>query len=419
MSKLDNIDLMKTLDKSKMHHLVTHLPEQIYFGYFESSVDLNNSDQSNEYENCGEVKGENLFGKHKFSNIIISGMGGSAISADIIKVLFSSFIPINIVKDYNFSTPSPGSLHKNGEKSPHINGVEQGEGVVDKIVNNKTLYIIISYSGNTEEAIECCKQALNETSNVIVITSGGKLKDIIEDFQSKSENNISYFDTFRMPSLIIVPSGLPPRAAIGYLFFAILRVLEKLNIVPDHSKEVKHLIPNLMKKAGPLCWATETKFNLAKSSAEVIFPKIPIIYSSSPFLAPVAYRWKCQFNENGKMPAFSNSIPELCHNEIEAYENENYSKNIIPIFLRTFSDKDVYQRLVNSFQSLLRKKNINYLEFYGDNHIQGADKISLLDIFTLIYLGDIISFYLGILNGVDPYTINNINYIKSKNFDEN
>ena len=406
MSKLDDIDFIKKLDKSDMHHLITHLPEQLFW-----SLDL-------------KINGEGF--ETNPSNVVICGMGGSAISGDIVKVLFGDKIPITVVKDYtvpsfvpNDTPPTVPSFVPND--TPHTVQTHL-------CCPSESLYIIVSYSGNTIEAIECLNQAMKITNNIVAITSGGKIKEIV---------NGKY-------PCIDLPAGFPPRAAIGYLFFSILKVLEAYQLIPGHTREIKHLIANLMRKAGPLCFKTEKEMNLAKSSAETIFPKIPIIYSSNPTLAPVAYRWKCQINENAKIPAFCNTFPEMFHNEIEAWEKKEFTERFIPIFLRSFHDKKNYSDMTRLFQSMLEKKNIDYLEFYGDtskpplcseasgggreentHFLHGMPCSSdeeraksgdhrLQDIFTLIYLGDMISFYLAILNNVDPTEINNINYLKNK-----
>ena len=345
MSSLNDIDLIKKYDKFDMHHLIIHLPEQI-LSYFD--------DINDDFKNTPLPH---------FNQILIFGMGGSAISGDIAEALLGSQIPIKIVKDYRNS-----------------------------FICENTLCIFISYSGNTKETIDNLLNVITKTKHIVAITSGGKIKDIVSP-----EHH-----------LLIIPSGLPARAAIGYLFFTLLKVLELYKIVPCHKEQIEVLIGNLMQKAAPLCFKTDTIKNLAKSSAESIYLKIPIIYASNHILSPVAYRWKCQINENAKLPAFNHNFPEMCHNEIEAYVSELFDGKFIPIILKSFSDDKMCSEKIKLFQSILDKRNIEYLEFYADGNTD------LINIFTLIYLGDIISFYLAILNNVDPTEIKYINYIKNK-----
>ena len=373
MSKLDDINLIKRLDKSDMHHLITHLPEQIYKAYFDFSI-------------CNlmfDIAGQSA-SYSKPTEMVLCGMGGSAIAGDITKAIFDDKIPITVVKNYTLPTVLEGC-------SP--------------------LYIIISYSGDTEETICCFKQAIKNTQNVIVITSGGIIKEMAKG----------------KCSIVELPKDLPARVAIGYLFFSILKVLEMYRIADNYSARIKHLVGNLMQKAGSLCVKMETEMNLAKSSALSIYPKIPLIYCSNPSLFPVAYRWKCQINENAKMPAFYNSIPELCHNEIESWTTKTYQDMFVPIFLRSFNDKKEHFEKGKVFKTMLESNKIDYLEFLGDSIIlpNSSDNLidpidyKIFDIFTLIYLGDVISFYLAILNNVDPSEIKNIEYIKKQLNKEN
>lgn len=349
MSKLNDINLIQSLDKSGMDHKIIHMPEHIYLSYTEPIIHQ-----------------PSLFSEFNFNEIkqiVICGMGGSAISADIAQVLYNRIMPITVVKDY---------------KMPSI--------------NSNTLCIIISYSGNTEESVECLKQAMSLTPYVAAVTSGGLIKEMIDSTHLWIE----------------VPGGFPPRAAIGYLFFSLIKILEIFEIISDKKEIAKSVAANLMQKAGTLCLKTETNKNLAKSSAEAIYPRIPVIYSSNPVLSPVAYRWKCQINENAKHHAFFHSFPEMNHNEIEAWESKNYASNFIPVFLRFFNEDQKYLNRVKIFQSILVEQKIDFLEFYGDGDSD------LCKIFTLIYLGDMISYYLGILNNFDPTEINFINHLKNK-----
>ena len=374
MSVLNDIDFIKNIDKSNMHHLITHMPEQIYIMY-------------------NTVISPNLKNNH-FDNIIFYGMGGSAIAADLISAFFANYISCKVIKWSTFTPLSEGGhafppLSEGGHTFPPLSEGGRGES------HPNILHVFISYSGNTAEVIDSYKNTIPTSDNIVTITSGGKLKEISE------KNNFH----------INLPANYPPRAAIALMFFSIIKLLEALNIIPSQEKIVNALIGNLMQKAGCLCYKTELNKNLAKSTAESIFPKIPVIYSSCPVLLPVAYRWKCQINENAKMPAFFHTIPEMCHNEVEAWELPIYTQMFIPVFLRSFNENKGYSETVRAFQDLLNMKHIEFLEFYGDGLVEN---FTLQDIFTLIYLGDMISFYLAILNKVDPTEIKNITYIKSK-----
>jgi len=349
MQNLDDIKKIEKLDPEDMYHKIIHLPEHILNAYQNSQLDIPQT-----------FKQLNL---KKIRRIVICGMGGSAISADIAKTAFGNLIPIEVVKDYSI---------------PYL--------------DNETLIITISYSGNTEETLSCLQQGMEKTDFIAAITSGGKVKNIVDGRYCWAE----------------LPIGLPPRSAIGYLFFSLVKILENFNIISPQEQMVKQLITDLIKKAGAISVNTPTEENIAKSAALQIQGKIPIIYGSSPTLAPLAYRWKCQINENAKYPAFYNYFPEMNHNESEGWEAAGFGKKFVPIILGRLKEEHNYKKRINAFKKIFGKIEVKYLEYFveGDSLIE--------EIFSLIYLGDMISFYLAILQEVDPTTIEFINFLKKE-----
>jgi len=349
MSKLDNIEKIKQLDPDNMYHKIIKIPEQILKAYFEPQLKT--------------PKGFSDLQLNKINKVVICGMGGSAISGDIARSAFGTKIPFEVVKDYHI---------------PYL--------------DENTLVVVLSYSGNTEETLSCLQQALQSTKFIGVITSGGKVKQLIDEDHCWLE----------------LPSGLPPRSAIGYLFFSLMKILEIFNIIPDHTKQVRSVIANLVKKAGAIADSVPEEMNIAKFAAGKIEGKIPIIYTSNPQLAPLGYRWKCQFNENAKYPAFHHTFPEMNHNEIEGWEADDFKEKFIPIILSKFKEASKYQKRINAFRDILRRSDIDFLEYYAE----GSSLVE--EIFSLIYLGDMVSFYLGILRGVNPTSIEFIDYLKKK-----
>ena len=347
MNKLDNIGKIRKLDPDDMYHKIIEMPEQILKTYFKAQPKM--------------PKGFLDLKLEKINKVVICGMGGSAISGDIARSAFGTKIPFEVVKDYHI---------------PYL--------------DKNTLVVILSYSGNTEETLSCLQQALQSTKFIGVITSGGKVKQLIDGDHCWLE----------------LPSGLPPRSAIGYLFFSLMKILEIFKIIPEHTKQVRSVIANLVKKAGAIADSMPEEMNIAKFAAGKIEGKIPIIYTSNPQLAPLGYRWKCQFNENAKYPAFHHTFPEMNHNEIEGWEAENFRDKFVPIILRKFKEAPKYQKRVNAFIDILRGSDIDFLEYYAE----GSSLVE--EIFSLIYLGDMVSFYLGILRGVNPTSIEFIDYLK-------
>lgn len=333
------------LDTEDMYHKIIHMPEHILETY--KAENLHIPAQEPDYS--------------AITNIVFCGMGGSAISGDIARVAFGRFKPFEVIKDYHLPP-----------------------------ITNTTLLIACSYSGNTEETVTCLRSASKYTPYLAAITSGGEVKKIVENSH---------------PWIELTP-GMPPRSAIGYLFFSVVKLLEHMKIIPLQEKTVLSTVALLIKKAGAVAHNVAEEQNLAKHGASVIKGKIPIIYASRPELAPLAYRWKCQINENAKYPAFMNTFPEMNHNEIEGWEVAGFTDTFIPIFLSSMQEEHNYQKRLDAFKQLLGKKQTEYLEFYTEGN-------SLVEeIFSLIYLGDMISYYVAILQGVNPTSIDYINYLK-------
>ncbi len=332
-----------------MYHKIIHLPEHIIETYGNSDIfkpmEFNNLDLNN------------------IKNVVICGMGGSAISGDIAASAFGKTIPIHVIKDY-----TPNYITKN------------------------TLVICCSYSGNTAETLSCLEQTLKVTPYISAVTSGGKMGEILDK---------KYFQVNLEP-------GMPPRSAIGFLFFSVIRILEEFQIIPKQTEVVKKLVASLVQKANAISNNKEFSHNIAKTASEKIKNKIPLIYGTDPDFAALAYRWKCQINENAKYPAFFHVFPEMNHNEIEGWESEYFKQNFIPIFLSKFSQKEKYQKRINAFKELMDNQGIEYLEFFAEGETL-VEKI-----FSLIYLGDIISYYLAILMNVNPTTIKFIDFLKEK-----
>lgn len=344
MNILDDFQKMEKLDVHDMYHKIIHLPQEVYFSY-------NNS----EICNRDQIRIE------KINRIIICGMGGSAISADIARSAFEKIIPIEVCKSYDL---------------PYC--------------DKDTLVIELSFSGNTEETLSCLHQAIERSSPIAAITSGGKMQEIVQ----------SKFPWIRLEG------GIPPRAAVARLFFALIRLLETYQIIPDQRENVKKTVSHLIGKAGAIARAVPTEENIAKDSALKINNKIPVIYSITPSLLPLAYRWKCQINENAKYPAFCHTFSEMNHNEIEGWEAIDMNSHFIPIILSHLIEKGQIQKRKNLLKKIWQEQNIEYLEFYveGDNLIE--------ETFSLLYLGDMISYYLAILRNVDPTEIQYINRLK-------
>lgn len=277
------------------------------------------------------------------SEIVFGGMGGSAIVGILIKEYLESIdceLKITINNEYT----------------------------LPKHISKNALLICVSYSGNTEETLSVFKEAQRRKIKIITICSGGKLKELA--------------DNYRLP-LIEVPKGMHPRQSLPFLFFPLIKLLEKLKILEDHSKQVEALIRVLRKK----------NFNeIAIKLAEKLYNKNITIYSSKT-LTGVVYRWKTQFNENSKVLAHTHIFPELCHNELCQYMLKQ--ENLHVIILKNDKDSRRLQKRMEITKKLISKScEVTEIGITGDNEF--------IKLYTTILIGDLTSYYLAIKNRRDP-----------------
>lgn len=303
--------------------------------------------------------------KH-ISNIVLAGMGGSAIGGDLLKTYLSKQLRIPFIVNRHYSLPV--------------------------FVDNRSLVIISSYSGNTEETLEAYAQATKRTARILCITSGGEVAKRAKEQKHKT---------------IFIPGGLQPRAALGYSFFPLLYAMEKMGIAKIDENEVKETIAVLKTLSGEAVDMTE--MNLPYSIAKRLHGKPVVLWSSSDLLEPVGVRWQGQINENAKQIAYSSRFPELNHNEIVGWENPSeVLKHFIVVML---NDREDHPRVV---QRVAITKDV--LGDIPDSLIDVAPRgeSRLARIFSAIHLGDWMSFYLAMLNEADPTPVERINYLKSE-----
>ena len=300
---------------------------------------------------------------NKLENIVISGMGGSAISGDLLKCFLLDEIKIPLIVNRDYSIPN--------------------------YADSKTLVIISSYSGNTEESISSLQDSLNKKCSIVAISTGGKVKEIAH------QNNLPW---------IKLQEGFQPRFALGTSFFTLLKLFQSLKLIPEQDNIVNEIIMFWKKKGTEYSRAE----NPALDYAEQLTGFIPLIYTSSVFES-IGYRLKCQFNENSKLHAFNNVLPELNHNEIIGWE--------------TFLDKQVSLKLISILDKIYHPQTKKRFEITSElAKAAGVEIISLqsnvenlkVRIMDLIYLGDWITYYLAVLRGFDPSEINNINILKQR-----
>ncbi|MDO8424608.1 MAG: bifunctional phosphoglucose/phosphomannose isomerase [bacterium] len=305
----------------------------------------------------GLKAGNNVKVPGKFRNgVIICGMGGSALPGSILSFFLEEArisLPLRIHRDY----------------------------LLPEIADKNHLIVCISYSGNTEETLSAFKEALKKKLPLAAIASGGELSALCQ------ENKIPFAK---------IPSGIPPRMALGYQFAALVKILANSNLIPSSS--LNELI-RLGKKLRT--GATEAA---GKKLAEKISQKFPVIYSSGKNKV-LARIWKINFNENSKTPSFSNVFPELSHNELAGWTCS--PKDFQIIILKDGSDEKNILRRMTSTAEILKKLGVavEFVEIKGRN---------LEKIFNGILLGNWASYYLALKKKINPFEIKIIEDLKIK-----
>ena len=297
-------------------------------------------------------------GNTNINNILICGLGGSGIGGTIIKDIFSEEIKIPIVetKDYN----------------------------IPNFVGKKTLAIVCSYSGNTEETISALRKCLFKEAEIIIITSGGEMKKIA------IENNIKY---------TLIPSGHPPRAMFAYSFTQIFYVLYHYKMINESFKD------DFSNSIKMIC---DEEKNIKKESKEVakkIYNHIPIIYVAQGFEG-VAIRFRQQINENSKTLCWHHVVPEMNHNELLAWRESGHKFSVV--YFRNKLDFERNQIRIEINKELISKHASNITEIWS----KGSSRIE--NTLYHVNFGDWISWHLSELNNVDAIEIGTINFLKSE-----
>jgi len=305
----------------------------------------------------------------KPQTIIVAGMGGSAIGGELLKDWTRDKIdvPIEICREY--SLPA--------------------------YADERTLVFVVSYSGETEEALSMFLDAIKRNCMTFCISSGGKL--------------LEFAEKLKLPYLR-VPSGIPqPRAALPYLFLPMPIFLEKLGLISDVSSEISEAIKVLEQVKDENSPETPLNDNSSKMLASKINGTVPVVYGFGIYRA-VAQRYKQQLNENSKIPAKWESFPELNHNEIVGWEGaKELSNDFSTIFIREMDEpEEIRQRIEVTKELMSQEATKKIFEVWSS----GQSKLAKM-LYT-IYIGDFTSVYLAILRGVDPTPVKTISLLKER-----
>lgn len=305
--------------------------------------------------------------KGPFSSIVMTGMGGSAIGGDILRSYVSQELRVPCLVNRSYTLPA--------------------------FVNTSTLVVVSSYSGNTEETLSAYKAARERGAKILCLTTGGEVLRLAEQHGN--------------PAIKVIP-GLQPRAALGYSFFPLLLALTRTGLLRSQEKNIQETVDLLWKLSRQL-GNYRTKTNRAVRIARILHGRLPIIYSSSEHLDAVNVRWRGQISENAKQLAYGHVLPELNHNEIVGWNvDRTLMKKTAVLFLK---DKGVHDRVrlrEEVTRSIVRRHAGKVLE------VSSEGSSLLARIFSLVYLGDWVSYYLAILNRRNPTPVKVIEYLKGE-----
>lgn len=349
MRLLDDLPALARIDRSGMLRRAASLPGQ-----------------------CREAWGQGLEWKVPASvrsarQIVMLGVGGSAIGADLVQGILADNAPRPILVNRTYTLP--------------------------RWVGRETLALVFSYSGNTEETLSAAEQARTQGAKLLAITSGGMLAP--------------WADCHGVPQLRI-PSGLPPRSAVGYMVFAPLGLFVRLGWVSRTGLGVEAALSVMERWVdSALEPDVSTGRNPAKKLAASLVGRLPVLYGAAGGWEGVTYRWRTQVEENAKSLAFHHIFPEATHNEISAWlQPRSLMRQLTALFL---TDPAIHPRILRRMEfmrRIVRSQGARALIV----SVPGRRRVERL--LKLVALGDFVSVYLGILYRMDPTPVERVEALK-------
>lgn len=347
-----NQESLRVIDKSNYYDVLCHFDQHIT-----DALDRFDGQKSN------------LSGLSKsragFRNILICGMGGSAIAGDFIKNVWTEVLglPIQVCRDYH----------------------------IPRWVNKESLVIACSYSGNTEETIAALHESMEAQAQILTIATGGTVQSIA------TQHGLSH---------ITIPGGLQPRQAIGYALTTLHAVFSEIFKSTSVREEMSHIVFQMKHLATIL--KTIHDNNPYIHDSKILHDKPVIIYASERMF-PAALRLKGQITENAKLLAFAYAVPEMNHNEIVGWESVHEAHHA-PCHVILLRDREDHPQVQKRFEILMRllKGKAHWTEYTSDGG-------TLMErYYNLIYRGDWLSYYMAIARNTDPTPVDIITRLKNK-----
>lgn len=335
------------LDTQGMFEAAAGLPEQVF-------------------DAAARARGiDGLPARERVEHVVALGMGGSGVAGDVLAATAGPFLPVPVVVSKGYELPA--------------------------FVGEGSLVFAISFSGNTEETVEAASAAAVEGASIVAVTQGGELGRLARSWGAP---------------VIDVPRSIPqPRAGIGALAIPALAVLEQIGLFPGAQQWIDLAIEQLRVRRDELT----SDNNVAEQLAKRIGRTLPVLFGGGAMGAVAASRWKNQINENAKVPAFWNTHPELCHNEVAGWgQHGDLTRQVFTIVnLRHEYEHPQVARRFDVVDSLLD-------EVVGSiESVRAQGEGQLAQLLDLIMLGDFTSLHLAANEGLDPGPIPALDHVKA------
>ena len=347
---LDDLEYIKKIDKDGMLDIYRN-----YIWHFEEAKKITEK----AIETIPKLPS---FVNDDIKSIVVVGMGGSAISGDILRTIYAKEAKVPIIVNRSYTIPG--------------------------FVDEHTLVFVMSYSGNTAETLSSYEEAVKKGAHIITISSGGKLEEL---------------STTNGHTHIKIPSGIQPRCALPYLLVPAIVLLNATSLAPRIEFD---FLPTLGEYIRVLFPESLEENNVAKQMAGHLLGNLIFLYGPLS-VEPSLRRFSTQINENTETHAFWNVFPELCHNEIVAWSNSVLeNEKFIVLFRDKSQESSGLQKQIDLSQSLVLEEEATVLE------IELREENPVLNLLFSIILGDLVSIYMAILRGIDPSPVSIIQKLK-------
>lgn len=294
-------------------------------------------------------------------------MGGSAAAGDLVAAAYAADAPVSLSVRRGYLLPA--------------------------WVGRDTLVICLSYSGNTEETLAAWDEASSRGAHLVAISSGGELAG-----RAARDGAVH----------LSVPDDAPqPRAALGSLTGAAIGALVSAGVLDDELGEIEEAHEDLQRPQEECGPDIPAEGNRAKQVAEFVGSRVPVVWGSEGVSWPAAWRWKCAFNENAKIPAFASALPELDHHEVAGW-TKGHADTFCLVVLREPGEHRSVQARLDATLPDIRAADVDVLE------VRSEARSPLSRGLELMLVGDVAAAYHGMEHGIDPAPIDAIARVKSR-----